>query len=620
MAYTLDEGIVNQIYEELGKTRDEVKHILATRSSFEAMPLLQRLVRISRRVQGRKVSEETLLDRGSPHRRWSRPSQHGLEIGRVLEYVVGYAHGDDNVLNQLDDYIDKNRPREVVYKLREVMLKHESAEIVHRVFGNRDLGGSEEGTFNKVMHYLLDKSGVRKERRDELETQLLKEILDYVEGIPYGPSSGLNIAKIAIKDLLHGATESLEDRMVENDERLQHIDNVIITQGVSEALNWLFGRSGYFQRGDIVIGNVPFYAAYNTLLKEEGLQFIPLATNDKGELHLDVLEKLYLDLSNLGEETRGRIKGEILIHPNNPNGHVYTSEEMKTLARISAICPKLIFVQDVVYRPYSPEECVFMEQVAPGVPSITCTSYSKAQKRAGARVGGMVATKSVDNLFEEAGLLEQVVSSEKTIVALADMQKGGAASHTTQASPIAQIKTVFSGTYDMITGHIGESRKILADTRREVMKLFNMYSEDREKDCPYYLLINVYGYVRDHLLNGEDQEKRQYLLNNTDIPEIILRSIEQNLDLVFDAASFFPLNDMPDFLKTSGYAELYRSKLDSPPAGYIRAALPNTSSEEFIAAAKRFRGVTDNLVDELRAKYEKSKAREDVVTDVSFLN
>jgi hypothetical protein len=604
MGYTLDEDVVAKIYDELGTSRAEVKDILATRSSFIAMPLLQRLVRVSRRVQGMKTSEETLLDRGSPHRRWSRPSNYGLEIGRVLEYVVGYAHDDPNVLDQLDEYIDSNKPRDIVHTLRQVMLKHEGAENVHRVFGNTDLGGAEEGTFNQVMQYLLDKSGVRQERRDELETLLLGEVIAFVEGIPYGPSSGLNIAKIALKDLMHGATATLEDRVVEKDERLPHIDNVIVTQGVSEALNWFFGKSGYFQEGDMVIGTVPFYAAYNTLLQEEGIQFIPLPTDDAGALHFDAVHKLYEDISKLSLEAREKIKGTIIINPNNPNGHIYTEQEMKALASLSEVAPNLIFVQDVVYQGYANGNFKFMEEVVPGIPSVISTSYSKSQKRAGARVGGLAATKSADVLFEKAGLLEKVVGAKKTIVALSDMQKGGSASHTTQASPISQIKTVFSGTYDLINAHIAKSKEELAATRRDVMKSFGMYTKDRENDCPYYLLINVFGYVRDNLLQGVDTELGQYVLNELDVPEILLRSVEQNLDLVFLAASFFPLNGMPDFLRTSGYAELYNSKLESPPVGYIRTALPNASPDEFLDTTNRFKDIVLDRVEQLKSEYK----------------
>src|SRR3989338_686347 len=297
MANQLEPATLENIYVELGVARDEVKKIIGTRSSFEAMPLLQRLMRISQRAQDRKRSELTYLDRGSPHHRWSRPSQEGLEIGRILEDAVGFVHEDPHILNHLEELIDKNKPRKISTILRAALLKHEDSVTVYRVFGNEDIGGFEKGTFNKVMQYLLDRSGVRPSCRDELETQLLEEILIYTEGIPYGASSGLQLAKIALGDLLRGSTPKLNGRALGQNERLPHLDNVLVTQGVSEALNWLFGRSGYFRKGDMVIGTVPFYAAYNTLLEEEGIELIPLPTKSSGELDLEASNKLYADIS-----------------------------------------------------------------------------------------------------------------------------------------------------------------------------------------------------------------------------------------------------------------------------------------------------------------------------------
>ncbi|MFX0064955.1 MAG: aminotransferase class I/II-fold pyridoxal phosphate-dependent enzyme [Candidatus Hermodarchaeota archaeon] len=154
-------------------------------------------------------------------------------------------------------------------------------------------------------------------------------------------------------------------------------DNVLITNGVSEGISFLFG--GFINKGDeVLIPNpiYPPYIAYSNFYEAKPVLFKCAEENDWQP-----------DIEDLKEKISPKTRLLVLINPNNPTGAVYEKETLRAI-RDLAYDHKLLVLSDETYdklvfdRPMTP-----FAEVADDMPFISTNGFSKVFLVPGYRIG-----------------------------------------------------------------------------------------------------------------------------------------------------------------------------------------------------------------------------------------
>ncbi len=161
-------------------------------------------------------------------------------------------------------------------------------------------------------------------------------------------------------------------------------DEVIVTTGASEALNFVFASC--FDPGDEVIIPEPFYANYNSFSIYSQIKVVPIVT--------DITENFALPpIAAFEALITERTKGILICNPGNPTGIMYTPEE---LAKLGEIVRKhdLYLIADEVYREFAYDSLKHHSVL--GLPgseayAIVTDSISKRFSACGARIGCVVS-------------------------------------------------------------------------------------------------------------------------------------------------------------------------------------------------------------------------------------
>ncbi|MHA2061866.1 MAG: aminotransferase class I/II-fold pyridoxal phosphate-dependent enzyme [Candidatus Sifarchaeia archaeon] len=154
-------------------------------------------------------------------------------------------------------------------------------------------------------------------------------------------------------------------------------DNVIVGNGVSEGISFLFG--GFINEGDEVLlpnPSYPPYIAYSNFYRAKPILFRCEEDNDWQP-----------DIEDLKEKISSKTKLLVLINPNNPTGAVYEKETLKAI-RDLAYDHNLLVLSDETY-----DKIVFdrsmtaFAEVAEDMPFISMNSFSKVFLVPGYRIG-----------------------------------------------------------------------------------------------------------------------------------------------------------------------------------------------------------------------------------------
>lgn len=210
------------------------------------------------------------------------------------------------------------------------------------------------------------------------------------------PSYIINAFMRALKEGKTGyssaiGVEELREAVSKRQKRLYNVDStsddVIITQGVSEAL--MFLNASLINDGDRAVVFRPYYAQYVPELEING--GIPIlerySEEDNWSVDTDSLEKM---LKRDPKITK-RIKYVLITNPNNPTGTVL---ERKTLKEVVEIANDydLLLISDEVYDEiiYNKAKFTSISELAKGVPHIILNGASKDYDSTGFRIGFVI--------------------------------------------------------------------------------------------------------------------------------------------------------------------------------------------------------------------------------------
>ena len=162
------------------------------------------------------------------------------------------------------------------------------------------------------------------------------------------------------------------------------LDDIIVTTGASEALQFLF--SSVMNPGDEVIIPEPFYANYNAFSIAAGIKVVPAVCKIDDNFALPTIaafEKLITS----------KTKAILICNPGNPTGYLYSKEEINKLASI-AIEHDLYLIADEVYREFTydgKKHYSILQEKGIDEHAIIIDSVSKRYSMCGARIGFLVS-------------------------------------------------------------------------------------------------------------------------------------------------------------------------------------------------------------------------------------
>lgn len=193
-----------------------------------------------------------------------------------------------------------------------------------------------------------------------------------VKVLAYSPSAGLTPLREQIVNYYGRQGHDLE------------IENVLVTTGASEALNFVF--AALMNPDDEVIIPEPFYANYLSFSLAKDTKVVPVTSRVEDDFCLPPVE-------SFEEKITPRTKAILICNPGNPTGVLYPKE---ALEKLSEICKKhdLFLIADEVYREFAYDGLNHFSVLGiPGLEehAIVVDSISKRFSACGARIGCVVS-------------------------------------------------------------------------------------------------------------------------------------------------------------------------------------------------------------------------------------
>lgn len=163
-----------------------------------------------------------------------------------------------------------------------------------------------------------------------------------------------------------------------------NIDDILVTTGASEALNFIF--SAILNPGEEVIVPEPFYANYQSFSLEKDAVVVPVTTSIDNDFALP-------PMAAFEEKITDKTKAILICNPGNPTGVVYPESALQQLREI---CLKhdLYLISDEVYREFTydgPASKSVLSLAGMENHAIVVDSVSKRFSACGARIGNVVS-------------------------------------------------------------------------------------------------------------------------------------------------------------------------------------------------------------------------------------
>ena len=174
-----------------------------------------------------------------------------------------------------------------------------------------------------------------------------------------------------------GLREAVAEK--ENSVNGAHVDprNVMITQGISEAISFLMGA--IVNPGDEVLLPGPSYSPYMTYVKFfEGIPITYRTIEDRGWAP---------DLSDLESKVTARTRLILIINPNNPTGSVYSRNELSRILEIAASHHIPVAADEIYDRIIYDGGFTSVASIAKEVPLFGLNGFSKTYMMTGWRLG-----------------------------------------------------------------------------------------------------------------------------------------------------------------------------------------------------------------------------------------
>ncbi len=207
------------------------------------------------------------------------------------------------------------------------------------------------------------------------------------------PKYIIDAYKEALQERITGYTaadgsKEMKDAVSERYSRLYGLklghDDIIVTQGVSEAL--MFLNSALINESDSAILFKPYYSLYLPWLKLNGGNAIieNYDENSNWDVHTEGLKR---SLKKIGSK-KNRIKYMMITNPNNPTGTVLSKGVLKEVVDI-ANEHGIFLISDEIYDEivYNNARFTSLSQLAKGMPHAILNGASKVYDSTGFRIG-----------------------------------------------------------------------------------------------------------------------------------------------------------------------------------------------------------------------------------------
>jgi aspartate aminotransferase len=197
----------------------------------------------------------------------------------------------------------------------------------------------------------------------------------------------IKLADLTVLEYSHSAgIQPLREQIAAYYSRLGHEvseDEVLVTTGASEALNFVF--TAIMNPGDEVIVPEPFYANYVSFSLGNGGVVVPVTTSVEDDFALPSIEALE-------EKVTARTRAILICNPGNPTGMLYPTEALEELREIT-LEHDLVLIADEVYREFAYDNkehysTLGIEGLEENV--VVIDSISKRFSACGARIGCML--------------------------------------------------------------------------------------------------------------------------------------------------------------------------------------------------------------------------------------
>jgi aspartate/methionine/tyrosine aminotransferase len=180
--------------------------------------------------------------------------------------------------------------------------------------------------------------------------------------------------------------EALIQVIVERENKKNNLnltrDDVLITEGVSEGLIFLFGALIEPRRGDEILLPGPAYPPYLEWIKFLGGKPVSYRNDEENAWKPDV--------DDLRRKVNEKTKAIVIINPNNPTGAVYDESTLKRIVDVAAEHDKIL-ISDEIYDEliFGKTQHVGVSSLAKDVPVIGLNGFSKVYLVPGWRCGYM---------------------------------------------------------------------------------------------------------------------------------------------------------------------------------------------------------------------------------------
>lgn len=200
--------------------------------------------------------------------------------------------------------------------------------------------------------------------------QAMRANLPYADG--YSDSKGIYPAREAIRRYaqekgIHGVD----------------IDDIYIGNGVSELI--VLAMQGLLDSGDEILVPAPDYPLWTAAVNLAGGTAVHYLCDEESDW--------YPDLKDIKRKISPRVKGIVVINPNNPTGAVYPEELLKEIVALAAEHNLIIFADEIYDRIlYDGRRHVSIASLSDDLLFLTFNGLSKSHRIAGFRVGWMIVS------------------------------------------------------------------------------------------------------------------------------------------------------------------------------------------------------------------------------------
>jgi aspartate aminotransferase len=291
-------------------------------------------------------------------------------------------------------------------------------------------------------------------------------------------------------------------------------DNVLVTTGASEALQFVF--NAILDPGDEVIVMEPFYANYLSFCLQNLGKIVPVTTSVDDNFALPSVEAFE-------EKITSKTRAIMICNPSNPTGVCYDESTLRQLEQI-AKKHNLFLITDEVYREFvygqtKPPSALTLEGMDEHV--IVIDSISKRFSACGARIGCLVTRN--EEVFQTTLKMAQARLSPPTFG-----QLGATQVYDLPSSFYEGVAKEYSARRDLLKSSLDKMEGVTCpDIDGAFYAMVRLPVEDSEDFCKWMLesfehqgntvmMAPGAGFYATEGL-GKNEVRIAYVLNETDL-------------------------------------------------------------------------------------------------------